>query len=325
MRIERFRVRYTALSPISHGDQHYGNRTMSKREKVIQPDGRIAEVPVVSGNAIRGQLRRLSKQHLEAALGITEKDLPMCIAHLLLHGGLQTEGEEAVYDTGFECTLREALPSVDIFGGSVQNQILHGRMNLGFVWPVCTETAHIIGVRSTKPAEDTIIRLRSDELLSDEQATRRDDRQQKEPDKKGGTDSGQMIYNTEVIATGTELIQEITLKGMNEVGKACLWRALKELEAYGYIGGKNNAGLGRVRIEYLDIDPAAMDPSPYDAYIAQNKEKILKTFTAIGQRVEEAKQKAEKQKRKRAGGQAGEERPAGGPTGATTAAVESEG
>ena len=44
----------TALSSISHnGGEKNGIVTQLRREKFVQPNGKVIEVPVISGNSIR--------------------------------------------------------------------------------------------------------------------------------------------------------------------------------------------------------------------------------------------------------------------------------
>lgn len=51
----------TALSSISHGGgQSFGINAKLRREKFVQPDGSVEEVPVLSGNGLRGLLRELN-------------------------------------------------------------------------------------------------------------------------------------------------------------------------------------------------------------------------------------------------------------------------
>ena len=50
----------TALSSLIHsGGETYGITTKLRREKFVQPSGSVEEVPVISGNSIRGRLRDL--------------------------------------------------------------------------------------------------------------------------------------------------------------------------------------------------------------------------------------------------------------------------
>ena len=55
----------TALSSITHnGGQSYGITSMLRRERFVQTDGSVEEVPVISGNGIRGMLRDKGMYHM---------------------------------------------------------------------------------------------------------------------------------------------------------------------------------------------------------------------------------------------------------------------
>jgi hypothetical protein len=54
----------TALTSISHiGDSHGVNAKL-RREKFVQPDGTVEEIPVISGNSLRGILRDRGMLHM---------------------------------------------------------------------------------------------------------------------------------------------------------------------------------------------------------------------------------------------------------------------
>ena len=70
-----FRGRMTALSSISHnGGQSFGINQKLRREKFVQPDGTVQEVPVISGNGLRGLLRDRGMLHMVRKLGYGVED-----------------------------------------------------------------------------------------------------------------------------------------------------------------------------------------------------------------------------------------------------------
>src|SRR5690606_14632725 len=63
----------TAKSSISHnGGESLGIETKLRREKLVQPDGSVEEVPVLSGNGMRGLLRDRGMLHMCRSLGYGE-------------------------------------------------------------------------------------------------------------------------------------------------------------------------------------------------------------------------------------------------------------
>ena len=54
-------AKVTALSSVSHnGGEKNGVVTQLRREKCVQSKGKVAEVPVISGNSSRGIMRDMS-------------------------------------------------------------------------------------------------------------------------------------------------------------------------------------------------------------------------------------------------------------------------
>lgn len=76
----------TATSSIAHGGQTRGITTLLRREMIRQPDGVLAQVPIISGNALRGRLRRIGEELLRGQLGY-DGELSPGAAHLLRGGG----------------------------------------------------------------------------------------------------------------------------------------------------------------------------------------------------------------------------------------------
>ena len=65
----------TALSSISHnGGQSFGINSKLRREGFVQPDGSVEDVPVLSGNGLRGLLRDRGMLHMCRALGYGVND-----------------------------------------------------------------------------------------------------------------------------------------------------------------------------------------------------------------------------------------------------------
>ena len=129
----------TALSSISHGGgQSFGINSKLRREKFVQLDGSVEEVPVISGNAIRGQLRDLGMRHMCRVLGYgeaTEDDgrplgLSLPAFYFLFSGGALTKQKGRGLDIDRARTLRELIPLVGIFGGAMGNQIMPGKLKI---------------------------------------------------------------------------------------------------------------------------------------------------------------------------------------------------
>ena len=111
--------------------------------KVLQPDGSVELVPVISGNSFRGVLRRIGEELLRDVLGY-EGRLSLEVAHTLRNGGtiVKTQAEPV---TGRRLhQLRELVPLLSVFGGAVGAAPIDGCLRVGHVVPIVTEAVPIV-------------------------------------------------------------------------------------------------------------------------------------------------------------------------------------
>jgi len=278
----------TALTSISHiGDTH-GIHSKLRREKVAQPDGSVEEVPVISGNSIRGILRDRGMLHMLRALGygVNEETgevqgLPLPAFYFLLSGGSLTSGSGRGIDVDEARRWRDLIPLVAIFGGAMGNSIMPGKVKIGKAIPICEETAHLIPERFVNGDGTESIW----EYCQEEAYTRRDDEKNEKlrkliaPEPRAlleekargerkvrGTDKDvrddeqkqQMRYFVETLAAGTRLFWDITLDDVTDVEFEAFCVALAEFARSPYIGGKSGVGHGKVSVhfdEWVEINP----------------------------------------------------------------------
>lgn len=277
----------TALTSISHiGDSH-GVNSKLRREKVIQPNGSVEEVPIISGNAMRGILRDRGMLHMLKQLGYGVNDetgevkgLSLAAFYFLFSGGALTKdlGNRGL-DVDEARRWRSLIPLVAVFGGAMGNQIMPGKAKIGKAIPICTETAHIIPERFLGGVDSVW------ELCQEEAYTRRDDekndnlRQLIAPEVRGlledaasakrakaGTkddvegETGQkqqMRYYVETLAAGTRLFWEISLDDVTDLEREAFFVTLAEFSRFPYIGGKSGVGHGKVSVKFdnwIEID-----------------------------------------------------------------------
>lgn len=130
----------TAVSSIVHGGEAAGTIRYLRRERFLTPDGPL-DVPVVSGNALRGSLRRISAAMYWETLG--RPDLPLPVMHALFGGGalVKAKGEPV---TGAKwAKLRAVCPHVGVFGAAGGGRLLPGVLQVGKLIPVVTELAYL--------------------------------------------------------------------------------------------------------------------------------------------------------------------------------------
>lgn len=277
----------TALTSISHiGDSH-GVNSKLRREKIIQTDGSVEEVPIISGNALRGILRDRGMLHMLKTLGygVNEQTgkvsgLSLAAFYFLFSGGALTKdvGNRGL-DVDEARKWRGLIPLVALFGGAMGNQIMPGKAKIGKAIPICTETVHLIPDRFVANAESVW------ELCQEEAYTRRDDEKNEQlrgllaPEVRGlletsaaakrdrqrsgddvAGDTGQkqqMRYYVETLAAGTRLFWEISLDDVTDLEREAFFVTLAEFSRFPYIGGKSGVGHGKVSIKFdqlLEID-----------------------------------------------------------------------
>lgn len=245
----------TLLSSLSHGGDHDGTTMMLRRERIVQPDGSVEEVPVVSGNSLRGVLRDYAADRLWRMLGEPVMSLPTFDA-LWGGGALAKAGAGNVLTSRQLTTLRDRVPMVSLFGCSGGGRIIEGRLQVGKLVPVCAETAHLLPpeVLDGYCPEPVV------GLLQIEQFTRRDDAKRSSLGAAIDTEdtlvarevAQQMRYGVETIAAGTKLYWWLAIRECSDLEVACLRDAIEAWGADGaHLGGRSSTGHGRLK---LDVD-----------------------------------------------------------------------
>ena len=277
----------TALTSISHIGNTFGINAKLRREKIVQQGGTVEEVPIISGNSIRGILRDKGMLHMLRMLGygVNEQSgkvdgLSLAAFYFLFSGGaLERTGSRGL-DIDEARRWREAIPLVALFGGAMGNQIMPGKLKVGKMIPLCKETAEIIPERFC----DNLVSIW--DLCQEEAYTRRDDeknenlRQLIAPEVRGlletsarnkrqktGTDEDQvketgqkqqMRYFIETLAAGTQFFWELSLDDVTPLEFEAFSVTLAEFGRSPYIGGKSGTGHGKIAVSFdkwIEINP----------------------------------------------------------------------
>jgi len=272
----------TALSSIYHGGgQSIGINSKLRREKFVQPDGTVEEVPVISGNGLRGLLRDRGMFHMCRVLGYGVDDetgdvrgLPLPAFYFLFSGGalVRGGGGGSGIDIDRARELRALIPLVGIFGGAMGNQIMPGKLKVDKMIPIVTETKHLLPAPWRGSEMSSIY-----EYLQEEMYTRKDDEKDEhkrvliEPatrllletaatTKRNASsqpvteaDTGnkqQMMYYVETFAAGTQFYWSLVLDDVTDVEFDAFAVCLGEFARMPFIGAKSNVGLGRVQVRF---------------------------------------------------------------------------
>ncbi|ACZ32394.1 hypothetical protein Xcel_3395 (plasmid) [Xylanimonas cellulosilytica DSM 15894] len=276
----------TALSSITHGEETRGTYTMLRRELVTTADGSRVLVPIISGNTLRGRLRRTGEELLRDAVGYAGEISPAA-AHTLRGGGsLAKTGREPLSGARL-ARLRELVPQLGVFGGAGGGTIISGALDVGKVIPHVAETARITGVDA---------RVSAFEATQLEAYTRQDDDRQhdfagvaatahltfSEDGKPAVVDAGgnQMRFHVETFPIGTTFSTWLRLRRPTDLETAFFTDVLAQFARDGRLGGRIAIGHGQVRAD-LHADPAPDTTVDWRAVVAEHRDEILVALESL--------------------------------------------
>jgi hypothetical protein len=266
-----------------------GVDTKFRRIKYQIPEGDVP-IPVYSGNAFRGKLRRIAALDFLSRIGIEsggdEKVSDKLYYTLFSGGSLQKGSTSTGIDVGLKRELRRMIPFLSVFGTAFVNQMLPGKLGVGIAVPIADETESVTGRPSDRSVWD---------LVEQVFYTRRDDLE--DPQEKRGDDdtAQQMRYTIECLSTGTELVHEFLLHHPTDIDLACFGAVIRNFEEDPMLGGKSGVGHGKVRLAY---EPAWPDPQPYYEYMDAHRDEIVAYVRGMEEKLSGgAKEKKEKKER----------------------------
>ena len=254
----------TALSSISHnGGEKNGTIVQLRREKFVQPNGSVVEIPVISGNSIRGKLRDLAAIDILTKKDGVKVQVDADSFNLLFSGGsLESVGGKNL-DIEKVRQLRKDIPMISVLGCSIGNIILPGKVDIGKMIPICKETLHLIPEKFYVTEDVKSIW----DYCQIEMNTRRDDT--KDENKREFikpeylTDQlkgGQMMYYVETLVTGTRFYWKICLRDTNEIETGAFLSLLQSWASQSsQIGGNGRVGLGKLKVELTETSVVDSD------------------------------------------------------------------
>ena len=259
--MNKYNVSMILQSPLSHNDEQALSTTTPFRKMKIMVDGDPMDVPVYTGNAFRGVLRREAAKDFIEKLGI--KELSDRQYHILYAGGMLDKGATGDVMIAQRREYRKYIPYISLFGGSIGSAVIEGRLEIGMLYPICRETVKYTGIERDKSCY---------ELLQPIFYTHRDDREDLEDP------TIQMKYEVECLIPGTELKTNIIVKSDTELELSVFGATLRRWLKLPMIGGKSAVGHGLVDAR---IQPELPAPELYYDYLAEHKEDILKFVAGI--------------------------------------------
>lgn len=255
----------TVVSPLIHSDERVEVMQRFRREP-FRVGGEILDVPVYSGNAIRGMLRRAAAATVCEQTGIGERTLPVDSFYLLFSGGI-LRGSDHAYRVEDYRRLRALLPPVGLLGGSWGSRIMHGLVDVWRAVPVCVELAPLHG---DHPAYQGDVPSAFD-LLTEVSYTRRDDR----AEENDGPSEVQMRYTFEALVPGTLLLHGCVVRTTDPLLVGCLADAVARSDGVP-LGGRGAIGHGHTRWDWTGTIAAAHadQADGYRAHLADHAGEI---------------------------------------------------
>lgn len=256
-------------SLVHFGDERMGTMQIARTMKFKYND-EFVDVPVYTGNAFRGVLRRIAMKDFLDRIGVTEEGISAKMYYLLFTGGALTSGSR-YEEIGKRREMREMCPPLSLFGSAIGDQIPSGKLKMPIFIPICKETVDYTDIESNISFYD---------MLEDNFYTRRDDLKSNDfnlTDETKHKNAVQMKYEQQVLSAGTELTGNIVIENDYELEKDCLQAILEKFMKAPYIGGKSSIGHGKVDIKFNSIG----NSEKYYKYLDENKEDIRNWLRAL--------------------------------------------
>lgn len=264
MNITLFNLKIKCLSPLAHfGDEMCGTMQTARRMK-YRVNNRFIDVPVYSGNALRGILRGLLMQDMLEKLDMSVNSISQAVFYTLFNGGSLKSG--GIEDLEFKGKLTECCPALVLLGSAYGNQMTEGKAKVGILRPVCKElnnyNTNKTDVSLYSGMINEVFQTRLDRLKAKTETVSDINEVPKE--------TVQMKYEFEVLSAGTELETEICVEYGTTLEKSCMAYAIDLLKQSGHLGGKSSEGYGKIAIE-CDTEITGLE---YAQFLDKNKGKI---------------------------------------------------
>lgn len=145
MQTTRFEMIVRAASPITHAQETIGNASIFARKLVRVPGGERVNVPYLSGDSLRHQLREAAAYGTlhEAGL-LDDPQLSEGALRLLFAGGMVTgRGDASTINIDRYRELVALFPPLALLGGCTDNRPIPGQLNVDEGNLLCTEMRHL--------------------------------------------------------------------------------------------------------------------------------------------------------------------------------------
>ena len=262
----------TALTTIhTGGDEKTGVENMMRKIEYIV-DGERELVPIIDGNSIRGNLRRLLLNDFFSQVGYTIKTPRL---FYLLSGGALEEvnsQDSGTMNLQMRREIRALIPPLSLLGCSMGNQAFTGKLIVAKALPVCRELNDFIPLQS---------KLSYHEYITESFATRRAEREipeNIEANQRDDEPTIQMKVSLECFAPGTKLYHKFMLMDTTPIEKSCFARMIELWRERPFVGGKSAVGYGEIKLDYPQL---TLTSETYLSWLKENKDAVCKVLESI--------------------------------------------
>ncbi|MGF0118741.1 hypothetical protein ACQFYA_20810 [Promicromonospora sp. Marseille-Q5078] len=271
----------TAASSIAHGGDTRGTITLLRRERVMTEAGDFVFIPIISGNTLRGRLRRIGEELLRDAVGY-EGQLPAPAAHALRGGGALAKSSTEPLSGSRLQRVRALVPQLGVFGAAAGGTIIGGALDVGKVVPHLAETTRITGAPSKVSALDAVqleAYTRQDEADAHDFAPVLDSDATVTFDADGTPHahpgSNQMLFHIETFPAGTQFSTWLRLRRPSPLELAFATDVLDTFTTTGRLGGRVAIGHGQVHADLTPTPGLPADLPDWRAHVRTHREDIL--------------------------------------------------
>jgi len=233
----------------------------------------VLDIPEVSENSIRHQLRIAGMEHLMAALGIEKGnapgwgELPEMVESLFVNGGnIKSGGKSPPSPHTIAAKIRNSYPVIDLFSGTTRSFFL-GQSKLSLVgYLICRENADAL--TGTPVSSSPLLTASAFDMVRQETETRRGIQRGNSAKK-----AGQMIQNFETIVRGSQIYLKLMLDPhTDDLTKGAFVAVLNTyLGDEPTLGGQKARGKGFVNGTILTVLPDADRLlAEYEQYLIDN-------------------------------------------------------
>jgi CRISPR/Cas system CSM-associated protein Csm3 (group 7 of RAMP superfamily) len=262
----------TALTTIhTGGDEKTGVENMMRKLEFIVDDEREL-VPIIDGNSIRGNLRRLLLRDFFDQIGYVIKTPRLF--YMFSGGALE---EVSSQDSGtmnllMRREIRALIPPLSLFGCSMGNQAFTSKLVVAKALPICRELNNFIPPQS---------KLSFHEYITESFATRRAEREIPESvqmNQRVEEPTIQMKVSLECFAPGTRFYHKFKVLDATPIEKSCFARMVELWRERPYVGGKSAVGYGEIKIDYPKL---TLTSETYLDWLQENKVDIVRALAGI--------------------------------------------